>query len=790
MKIHHASSENMIGEILDLAQLCHREDDVQKVLDLLCEKISIIMHSDVCSIYFLDPQTKELVLRATKGLEQVAVGQVHMKVGEGLVGKTLEWLKPVSMASGRKSKSFKFFPGTGEEKFSSFLSVPLIYNRHPIGVLVIQNEAATHYSNGDIQILMTMAIPAVNVIEKAKLLDKFGRIKGRLDDIVASKDREGAVAPKRDTELMHVGVGAASGLAMASVKIIHRSLHKKLVIPSPETLHPEVEKMRLLESFRWVEEEIRSVQKKAKKKFGLEELAIFDAYRMVLESDPFKEQIIDKINEGNSALSAVEEVVNLYTEQLSNAEDDYIRERAYDIKDVGRKISDRLLYGGEVPRGQMNMGEPAILMSEFWSISDFVEIDPDKTLGLLCPQGGKSSHVAILAESLGIPAVLGLSTFSNYIQDGDLVIMDGSSGMVVVNPTEATKKTYDKELKQHETISEEYKKYAHKKAIPANGKRIVIGANMGIIADLDAALENGAEEIGLYRTEFPFLIRRSLPTEEEQFILYRKVVETMKTQSVTIRTLDIGGDKYLPYLNLPKEENPFLGWRSIRICLEREDLFRIQLRAMLRASHYGKLRILIPMISSIEEIRRVKDILSDVKKELKSEKTPFAKNIPLGMMIEVPSAAEMADDFIKEVDFFSIGTNDLVQYTLAVDRNNSKVAKMYTPLHPAVLRLVQKTIRAAHKAKKTVGVCGDMAAQPMGVLLLVGMGVDNLSMSTPLIAKVKNLINRLDLPSLKKLTKKVLTKSTSQEVQGELIAYLDEKKLQQFIPHASLLPET
>lgn len=784
MEIHSLSSQDVVSEILDLGELCHGQEDVKKILDLLVEKITGIMRTDVCSIYLIDTSSKKVVLRATKGLNPSAVGRVQMDVGEGLAGKTLEWLKPVSLASGKKSKMFKYFPDTGEEQFSSYLSVPLIYNRRPIGVLVVQNKKATRFSQRSAHLLMTLAIPAVNVIEKAKLLGTFGKVYSGREEAAPGPL---SITMRRKKGLRHRGIGASPGIAIAKIKVL-KSRPRITYLPTrEEVIHADVEQMRVLEAFRWVEEEVRATQKKAEKKFGMEELSIFDAYTMVLESDPFKEQIIEEIDNGKSALQAVEFIINRYTEELSQADDEYIRERAYDIQDLGRKIVDRLLYGSDIPKKETKLDEEMILVSDFWSISDFVEMDTKNTKGILSPTGGASSHIAILAESMGIPAVLGLSSFTDTIHADDMVVMDGSSGMVIVNPDTPTIDAYYRESQEDFRAQKKYKKAAKKKTKPIGGKNVVIGANMGMLAHLQIAIDNGAEEIGLYRTEFPFLIRRNLPTEEEQFDLYRSVLETMKNKPVCIRTLDIGGDKYLPYLNLPHETNPFLGWRSIRISLEREDLFRIQLRAMLRASAYGRLRMLFPMISSIEEIRRVNEIVADVKKELKDEGKPFAKKVPIGIMIEVPSAVVIAEFLIKEVDFFSIGTNDLIQYTLAVDRNNAHVANLYNPLHPAVLRAIKKTVDVANKAKKPLGVCGEMAGQALGVTLLVGMGVNCLSMSAPLTAKIKSFVSQLKYLQARRLANRVLKMDSAKEITDLVEQSIRHWGLAEYLPHEATL---
>ncbi|MDO8520136.1 MAG: phosphoenolpyruvate--protein phosphotransferase [Deltaproteobacteria bacterium] len=777
-RIHSPSSQNVISEIVELGDLCHREEDVRKILDLLTEKIARIMAAEVCSIYLLDPPTRELVLTATKGLNPQSVGRVRLKLGEGLVGKTLEWLKPVSMAVGRRSKTFKFVPGTGEEQFSSFLAVPLIYNRNPVGVLVIQNEKPVRYSPRSVHLLLTLAIPAVSVIEKAKMIGSLGQIHETPAVSHLQRRLEGVT---------HQAIGASPGIAIAPVHIIDRKIVRPPIAASREAIHVDVEKMRVLEAFRWVEEEILETQKKAQKKFGMEELSIFDAYKMVLESEPFKEQILQEIDGGKSALQAVVTVISRYAEELSRGEDDYIRERIYDIEDLGRKITDRILYGSEVPKNPHVLQAPAILLSEFWSISDFVDLDLEKTKGILAPSGGASSHIAILAKSLGVPAVMGLSSFAERIHENDLVILDGSQGILVVNPSPPEREAYEKEIEEEAAYRKKYRQSAKNPAVMKGGRRVVVGANMEMTGHMARAFENGAEEIGLFRTEMPFLMSKSLPTEEEQMKLYSKILTNAGKREVTIRTLDIGGDKYLPYLSLPHEANPFLGWRSIRISLEREDLFRIQLRALLRASASGKMRLLFPMISSLEEFRRVKEIIDDIKKELTGSGTPFAKKIPLGVMIEVPAAVLIADALAREADFFSLGTNDLTQYMLAVDRNNAKVAELYNPLHPSVLRAIDLTVKAAHAAGIPATVCGEMAGSPQAVLLLSGMGVDGFSLSAPLVSKIKNFICRLSYADARLIARKALSSDSAVTIASELHKFFKAKGLEEFLPHAALV---
>lgn len=771
--IHEPAAGDIIGEILAFGQDCHTEQDVSYVLDKLVEKIAFIMQSDVASLYLLDSKTGEISLRATKGLNKSAVGQIKLKRGEGLVGKTIEWLKPVSIAKAKRSKRYKYFPESGEEKYTSFLAVPLIYNRHPIGVLVVQNEKITHYNNHTVHLLLTLAIPTVSVIEKTMLLGTLGQIHQGVSDA--------AGIGKDVVNVMHEGIPASHGIGMAPVKFLRRQNNVDVSLRANEPIHVDVEKMRVLEAFRWVEEEIKDVQKKASMRFGMEELSIFDAYSAILESQGFKDEVLDAVEKGQSALQAVAQVVGHYTDQLSRADNEYIKERAYDIQDVGRKITDCLLYGSNVPGAASHLTEDCLLLADFWSVSDLVELDLERVKGILCPVGGALSHVAILAQSLGIPAVLGLSSFTSQIREGDFVIMDGSSGWVVVRPDKETLEVYKKEAKTGQKDLKKYKKFLKTTVTAKGGRPIAIAANMGMVAHMHEAIENGADEVGLYRTEFPFLIRRSLPTEEEQAALYKKIVMGMGKKCVTIRTLDIGGDKYLPYLNLPNEENPSLGWRSIRISLDREDLFRIQLRALLRASAFGKMKLLFPMISSLEEIRKVKEILTDVKTELRSNGCAFDDKMPLGIMIEVPSAVIMAQSLIKEVQFFSIGTNDLIQYTLAVDRNNAKVAKLFDPFHPAVIRNIHHVVMVAHTAKKPVSICGEIGGNPMIVPLLVGMGVDMLSMNPPFIAKIKSLVSEIKFLEARHLLKNVLMQDSSVMIREAVQKFFETHALQEYL---------
>lgn len=774
MKVH-SITQDAIASIMDPGLLLQSGEDITQILHFLVDKISKIMNADVCSIYLYDPDTEQLTLVATHGLNQELVNHIRIKKGDGLTGQTIKRLRPISIAEASKSKDFIFIPGLGEESFTSFLSVPLIYNRNPIGVMVVQNRKATKYKKKDIQMLLTLAIPAVSLIERAKFMGSLGgTVKG---------DGGGTTTLEYLKDHFIKGIPASPGITMGRLKIVRQMLARRQAEGDEQGV--EIETQRLLESFKVVKTEIEQTKQQAEKKFGPDEASIFEAYLLFLESQPFQEQILCEIRKGVPAVKALDVVITKYMDRMSQAGDEYIKERAYDIQDVARKISDYLLYGDINSAGKFEASEDTILLNDFWSISDFVNFDLKYIKGIISPQGGASSHIAILADALNLPAVLGLGVAYSELKEGDYVIMDGFSGVVIVNPTPKTIDLYKQEIRElaRRRTTFEQSKSAHIRLEGKSQNIFRIGANLGMLAHVQKVHESGADDIGLYRTEFPFLIRKNLPTEEEQFQLYRRVLELMKGKEVTFRTLDIGGDKYLSYLNLPKESNPSLGWRSIRFSLERKDLFRIQLRAMLRASAFGKMKLLFPMVTSLDQMRQVREIVESVRKELQDEKTRMAKKVPLGAMIEVPSAVEIIESLAQEADFFSIGSNDLIQYLLAVDRTNPLVALLYDPFHPAVLRTIARAITAAHRCKKKIAVCGDIAAQPLLAGILMGMGIDSLSMNPGAIPKIKHFAVSVRPTDMAQLARKVLTLDTGLEVRTEIEGYFKTHNLTSFLLH-------
>lgn len=520
--------------------------------------------------------------------------------------------------------------------------------------------------------------------------------------------------------------------------------------------------------------QLSAVRDRALASLGEEKAAIFEGHLMILEDEELEEEILDYLrsHKVNAAL-ATSKIIDQQVQMLSEIDDEYLKERAGDIRDIGNRLIKNILGMHIIDLGEIN--EESILVAYDLPPSETAQLNLNKVLGFITDIGGRTSHTSIMARSLELPAIVGTNNATQAISTGDFLILDAINNQIYVNPNE---EQISRLKAQQAKLIEEKAELAKLKDLPAvtlDNHRVEVVANIGTTRDCEGAHRNGAEGVGLYRTEFLFMDRDQLPTEEEQFIAYKEVVEAMNGRIVVLRTMDIGGDKDLPYMNLPKEMNPFLGWRAIRIALDRREILHAQLRAALRASAFGKLAVMFPMIISVEEVRELKSVIETLKQELRNENKPFDENIQIGVMVETPAAAINAKFLAKEVDFFSIGTNDLTQYTLAVDRGNELISHLYNPLSPAVLNLIKQVIDAAHQEGKWTGMCGELAGDERATLLLLGMELDEFSMSSISVPRVKKLIRNTKFADVKALADEALTKPTAAEIENLVTAFLAPK---------------
>lgn len=556
------------------------------------------------------------------------------------------------------------------------------------------------------------------------------------------------------------GIAASEGIAIAKA---FRLENPELTVKKQSIADFEQELLRFDKAVAKSGVELEAIKEHARKELGEDKADIFAAHLLVLSDPELINPIKNKIqNEQVNAEFALNEVTLMFVSMFESMDNEYMKERAADIRDVTKRVLAHLL-GVTIPNPSL-IDEEVVIIAEDLTPSDTAQLNRQYVKGFTTDIGGRTSHSAIMARSMEIPAVVGAKTVLSDIENGTLVIVDGLDGQVIVDPTEDVIKTYEEKKKTYDAQKAEWAKLVNEKTVSADDYHVELAANIGTPEDVKSVLKNGSEGVGLYRTEFLYMGRNTLPTEEEQFEAYKTVLECMEGKPVVVRTLDIGGDKELPYLDLPKEMNPFLGFRAIRLCLKMQDMFRTQLRALLRASVYGNLKIMFPMIATLDELRQAKTILLEEKVNLQTKGTEVSDNIEIGMMVEIPSSAVNADLFAKEVDFFSIGTNDLIQYTLAADRMNERVSYLYQPYNPAILRLVKMVIDAAHREGKWAGMCGEMAGDEIAIPLLLGLGLDEFSMSATSILKARSQIRHLSKVEIDQHIETILSMSTAEEV--------------------------
>ncbi len=766
----------------DINTLISRSRDLEDSLDNIVAIVADRMGTEVCSIYIFNQRRNRLTLAATMGLDKESVGKVSMGISEGLTGLVIEKMKPVTVVDALAHPRYKYFPETHEEHFHSFLGVPLVQRRSPLGVIVVQTSRRREFSRDEIRLLKTISAQVASILVQARLADSL-----------KTKERERREYEKRMVDAMRklrsyerkrterkpaarqrwrgrlMGLAASPGFGRGRAYVLEPRMDLG-AIPKKKTRNREHEIERFRGAVERGIEQINVVKNRMSALISKEESAIFDVYRLILEDPAIIQQIENQIRrEGYTAEYAVRFVFERYLQNVAKIQDNYLRERSTDIKDAAQRLLENLTG---VSGRELVLPEDAVLVAEDLSPADLSMLEGDHFKGIVLSTGGVTSHASILAKSFEIPSVVAIDELMEHVRRGDQLIVDGNSGGLYVNPGNEIVREYDRLERDYAELNRELEELKDLPAETVDGRRVALYSNIGLLSDVAFAQLHGAQGVGLYRTEIPFLAHRDFPSEEEQYNLYKRVVEGMANKPVTIRTLDIGADKYPSYMrSVGVEPNPFLGWRSIRISLEVEEIFKTQLRAILRVGDLGRVRMLVPMVSSLEEIIKVKELLAETKDELEREGTPFDRQIELGVMVEVPSAVHLADRFLREVDFLSIGTNDLIQYILAVDRSNRKVANLYEPLHPAVLAALATTIEAGKREGKRVGMCGEMAGDPLCALLLLGMGLEEFSMGSLYIPVIKKTIRSITFQRAKATAQIVLQMDNV----GDIKKYLFEQ---------------
>ncbi len=748
----------MLDTLRRIIQEVNSAKNLDQALLIIVARVRKAINADVCSVYLSDDTQKKHVLMATEGLNIEAVGKVRLDFKHGLVGLVGERAEPINLEDAPSHTRYHYFPESGEEKFHGFLGVPIIHHRRVLGVLVVQQKKKQRFDEENLTLLITIAAQLAGAMAHADASGEIDRLLGQHETT-------------RDARPL-LGVPGAPGVVLGSAVVIYPPADLESV-PNRKAKDIEGELTLFRNALAAVKQDILTLSARVQDLLPAEDRALFDAYSLMLDSDTLVNATEDRIRNNNWAQGALRETILEHVKVFEAMEDTYLSERADDVYDLGRRI---LVYLQKSNHRVIDYPHDTVLVGEEIAASMLAEVPSDRLKGVISVKGSRTSHVSILARALGIPSVMGVIDLPVGRVDGSRVIADGYSGFVYISPSDTVCNEYKRLIREEAELSDELKALRNLPAETQDGLHIPLYANTGLLSDITPSLNSGAEGIGLYRTEFPFMIRQQFPGEEDQYRIYRKVVEDFAPRPVTLRTLDIGGDKSLPYFPI-KEDNPFLGWRGIRITLDHPEIFLVQARAMIRASAgLNNLKILLPMISDIKELNEAMLLIQRAYAELREENDQLV--IPeVGVMVEVPSAVYQIEKLARAAAFISIGTNDLTQYLLAVDRNNSRVADLYDSLHPSVLMAVQQVVKGAHAQGKPVSVCGEMAGDPAAAILLLGMGVDSLSMSASSLARVKWVIRNMTRQRASSILDEVLEMDDAKLIRLRLNSALNEAGL-------------
>jgi len=755
----YRENANILEDILKtIAAADNPEQSLSLIVQMIADRFSI----DVCSVYVYDPYGNNLLLKATKGLKKESVGAIEMDVNEGLTGMVIETMSPVFIKDPSTHPRYKYYAGSGEEVYQTYLGLPLIYHKKILGALVVQTIEREGIAERDIQLFTNIANQIASTVAFTILQED--RFRPKAEDMQYGRGPRTGPEDKavKQSHLRGDPVSdrVATGYAYYMIDTVDfDQIHLVHIDDVDSEIH------RLEKAFKQSAEQIKEVADHAKK-LSDQEKAIIEAHLLYLSDTSLKKKITMTIKGNVCAEYALKKVIFEYVDMFKSMNDLYLSERSADILDIGRRVLGNLV--GISEDNDQALSRDTIIVASDISPVDLLAIRQPHLKGIVLAKGGRTSHTVIMAKSLEIPIVIGVDMVLDNVRTNDYLIVDGVSGIVYVNPTPEIRGKYDRRREENRRVIKQLEGLRDLPAITSDGFSVKLGANIGLMSDILLAERYGADHIGLYRTEFPFLLRKSFPSEEEQVALYTRVLKKAKGKSVTIRTFDIGGDKFLPYLDTPKEDNPFLGWRSIRLSLDLEDIFRTQIRAILRASAFGNARILFPMITSTEEIRKVVKLVNEEKALLEGHAVRYDRKIELGVMVEVPAAVPILDRLLRYADFINIGTNDLMQYLLAVDRNNKKVAVHFNALHPSVIATVQDIVSVCKRLSKQVCICGEAAGVRECIFLFVGMGADNISMVPSAIPAAKGFIRSIRQADAESALADCLDMEDANEIQGFL----------------------
>ncbi|MFN2308405.1 MAG: phosphoenolpyruvate--protein phosphotransferase [Gammaproteobacteria bacterium] len=710
--------------------------DLNQALDIIVKRVKQAIAVDVASVYLTDYQLQQHVLMATDGFKQTAVGRVRLKFGEGLISLVTERAEPLNLQDGAAHPRYHRIVETGETSYHGFLGVPIIQHKKVLGVLVVRQRALRKFAENEVTFLVTLAAQLAGAITHAEASGGFARM---LSEVAGA-----AFSLK--------GLPGAPGVAIGQALVVYPPANLD-AIPDRKVSDAAAEERLFRAAIADAQREVRALGRSMASTLPAEDLALFDTFALMLGSEELIGAVVRRIHAGNWAPGALRDTIAEHVRVFEAMEDPYLRERADDIRDLGRRILARLQ---EVEPMRPPPGEGRIiLVGEAVAAAHLAEVPAAQLAGVVSARGSSSSHVAILARALGIPAVMGVADLPVGRLEAQQVVLDGYRGQIHVRPTPGALAEFQRLEREEELLRAGLQELVDLPAETLDGVRMPLYVNTGLLADISPSVRSGAEGVGLYRTEVPFLLRDRFPGEDEQMQIYRQVLEGFAPRPVILRTLDIGGDKELPYFPV-REDNPFLGWRGIRITLDHPEVFLTQLRAILRAScGLDNLQLMLPMISDVGEVDEALVLIRRAHQELLEEGEPVTLP-PVGVMIEVPSAVYMIDALAQRVAFFSVGTNDLTQYLLAVDRNNPRVAELYQTLHPAVLRALAQIVEGAHRNGKPVGICGELAGDPAAAVALLGLGFDSLSMSVGSLLRVKSALRAVSRQRARELVQEVL----------------------------------